>query len=478
MSGRFGAVRDMLRKRMVEETVPSLAVAVAQHGEIVWEEGFGWADRESRTPATPHTLYSLASISKPMTATAIMALVEEGLVDLDRPINDYLAHPGVTARTGRAEDATVRRVCDHTSGLPLHYHFFPVDEPHRRPPMEETIRRYGQLVTLPGERYQYSNIGYGILDHVIARTSGKSYTDFMRERIFLPLGMTRASVDIAPGLEPHAAARYRSDGTRLPFYDFDHPGASAVYCSAHDLVRFGLFHLKARLADQKAILSDASIDRMQAPSSEVPEGAAYGIGWSLGEEVPGCPLVMHTGGMAGVSTLLALLPSQGVAVAALCNTNSGLAQHAVEAAAGVLVEGLCERLAEARAEKEAQAERAKREAPEFRPAPALAGEWRGAVHTYEREVPVTLRFRASGDVHVQVGDQLTTLLNEPDFKEGRLTGRTLGDIGTEDAARRPYELRVDLTLRGETLNRAITALSLPGKRPGNALTQWAELQKI
>src|SRR5437588_5532254 len=131
----FGTVRELIRTRLVEQSLPSLAVAVAREGQIVWEEGFGWADRENRVPATEHTMYSLASISKPITATGLMLLVERGQIELDRPINDYLGDAKLTARVGDAVGATVRRVANHTSGLPLHYHFFYQDEPYRRPPM-------------------------------------------------------------------------------------------------------------------------------------------------------------------------------------------------------------------------------------------------------------------------------------------------------------------------------------------------------
>src|SRR5689334_22599427 len=143
----FARVRELIRTQLVERALPSLAVAVARDGVILWEEGFGWADRANRIPATPHTLYSLASISKPITATGLMILRERGLLDLDRPIDDYLGGAKLTARVGSAADATVRRVANHTAGLPLHYHFFYADEPYLRPPMEETIRRYGNLIT-------------------------------------------------------------------------------------------------------------------------------------------------------------------------------------------------------------------------------------------------------------------------------------------------------------------------------------------
>src|SRR5712692_5964075 len=124
----FSVVRELIRTRLVEQVIPSLAVAVAWNGTILWEEGFGWADRENRVPATEHIMYSLASISKPITATGVMVLEEQGKLDLDRPINDYLGEAKLKARVppgcGDAAYATVRRVANHTSGLPLHWHFF------------------------------------------------------------------------------------------------------------------------------------------------------------------------------------------------------------------------------------------------------------------------------------------------------------------------------------------------------------------
>ncbi|MGA7341723.1 MAG: serine hydrolase domain-containing protein, partial [Terracidiphilus sp.] len=236
---QFDGVRASIRKRITDQSVPSVAVAVAQHGKIIWEEGFGWADRENGIPATENTMYSLASISKPITATALMTLVQAGKIDLDKPINDYLGDAKLKARIGDANDATVRRVANHSSGLPLHYQFFLSNEPYQKPSYDETILRYGNLVTIPGEHYQYSNLGFGIVGYVLSRVSGEGYADFMRDAVFLKLGMTHTSVGVGPGLEKFQAIRYDQKGSPIPFYDFDHPGASAIYSSAHDLVRFG-----------------------------------------------------------------------------------------------------------------------------------------------------------------------------------------------------------------------------------------------
>jgi CubicO group peptidase (beta-lactamase class C family) len=474
----FSSVREMIRTRLIARSIPSLAVAVARDGKILWEEGFGWADRENRVPATEHTTYSLASISKPITATGLMVLKERGKLDLDRPINDYLGEAKLKAWVGDPAAATVRRVANHTSGLPLHWQFFPDDEPRRPPSMDETIRRYGNLVTIPGERWQYSNLGFGLLDYVIERLSGKSYADFMRQEVFVPLGMTHSSVGIGPGLEKYAAARYDGDGARLPFYDFDHRGGSAVFCSAHDLVRFGMFHLKAHLSDQKAILTDESIDAMQMPTGKTGDTSGYGIGWFVDEELKEYRTVSHGGGMPGVSTSLTLMPSQKLAVAVLTNASANLSDQVNDKLISLLVPELSQKRTQARAEQRRKRAPAPKREPGSIPTAALFGEWRGSVHTYQGDLPLTFWFKESGDVHVRLGSQLKTLLNNVRFQDEALSGEMLGDIGTDDANRHPYHLFVGLKRWGEVLNGAITAITSPGKWFGSALSHWAEVKKV
>jgi CubicO group peptidase (beta-lactamase class C family) len=479
---RFGHIREIIRAQMLEHGIPSVAVAVAQGDEILWEEGFGWANREARLAATPHTPYSLASISKPITTTGLMILVERGLIDLDRPVNDYLGDAKVTARVGDADDATVRRVADHTSGLPLHYHFFYEDEPGR-PPMDETIRRYANLTAAPGQRPHYSNLGYGILDYVIERISAKPYADFMREEVFLPLGMTRSAIGIAPGLAPYAAARYAPDGLALPFYDFDHPGGSAVYASARDLLRFGMFHVKARLADQKRILSDESLDAMHEPSSNWPGGGAYGIGWRVDPDYGGYTLVSHSGGMGGVRTVLVTIPAERIVIVVLTNGSTSSPTVPYTLFADILpslvpnLEGQADRY---RAKQQAREEQ---KPPAYKPIPELLGEWQGTVHTHQRDLPLTLWFTDAGDIHARLGDDLRMLVNDAAYEDGHLTGTFPGDIGTPDASRRAHRLHLDLFHRGDVINGACTAIttrndgSTPTTRAGNALSHWAEVRR-
>lgn len=471
-ASRFDGVRAFIQKRLAAEQVPSVSVAVAEKGRIVWEEGFGWADRERRLPATENTLYSLASITKPITATALMVLNQRGKLDLDRPINDYLGPAKLKAWVGSAEEATVRRIANHTAGLPLHFQFFFADESDRPPAMEETIRRYGNLVTRPGEIFQYSNLGYGILGDLIARRSGRTYAEFLKREVFQPLGMKHTCVDVDPALKRYTAVRYGTDGRPLPFYTFDHPGASAVFASAHDLVRFGLFHVKAHLPNQKRILSDASLDRMQRPASAAPVDQTYGIGWFLGKTRTGQTSVAHGGGMDGASTRLYLVPEDKVVIAVLANTDTELPGDIFREIMPVLYgEG-------ARDKVGVQPPVLAAPPVQHRPVPDLVGRWSGHIHTYQGDVLLRIEITLQGDVHAKVGDGSETIVQDLRLDSHGLAGRMSGSVGTPDAARLLYDLRLNLRLRrGGVLNGSVTARSLPSKRLGNALSYWTQLER-
>src|SRR5262249_6063488 len=372
----WGSVRDTVRAVMTRTDAPSVSVAVARKGKIIWEESFGWADREKMIRATPNTMYSLASISKPFTATGLMTLVERGAIDLDHPANDPRGTGKLTGLAGDASRATVRRVMTHTAGLPLHYQFYYVNQPYPVLSNDETIARYAILVNPPGDVYEYSNLGYGIIDHIIARTSGLDYADFMRANVFVPLDLTHTSIGIPPGLESLVAERYDAKQRPIPFYDFDHRGGSAVYSSAHDLVRFGLFHLKDHLPDQRAILKDATIDAMEQPVAPAP----YGLGWLLYDR-GGLKVVNHTGGMPGVQTTLTLYPAEDVAIVVLANAVIDVGRVSREIERVVLP-----RYAEAR-RNEPRPQQAG--AAKFTPPADYVGEWTGTVRTWDRTMPIS-----------------------------------------------------------------------------------------
>jgi CubicO group peptidase (beta-lactamase class C family) len=262
----FAPVRAYINNSVAEKQLPSVSVAVAKDGKIIWEEAFGWADREKMLPATPDTLYALASLTKPYTSTGVMELVEQHKVDLDRPINEYLGPASLTAGVGDVSGATVRRVLCHTSGLAIHSaNLFGNGD--QVPPVADTIRRYGVLANPPGQYFEYSNLGYGALGYMTSLVSRLEWKDYMRDKVFLPLSLLHTSVGVGPGLETYVAARYDIGNHRLPPFEADTPGASTIWASAHDVIRFGMFQLKDHLADQHAILADATLDLMKEPAT-------------------------------------------------------------------------------------------------------------------------------------------------------------------------------------------------------------------
>ena len=196
--------------------VPSLSVAAAVDGELGFAAAVGSADLERGRPATTETAYLLASITKPITATAVCRLADTGRLHLDDAVEPLLGGPVFTRHRGE-EAPTIRHVLQHASGLGTHFEFFYADTDGPRRPFEETIERYGVLYSQPGTRYCYSNLGYGVLDEVIRHVSGRSPAQYIHDEVFAPLGMETASIgpDYVQGPE-RAAQRYSRGGVVLP----------------------------------------------------------------------------------------------------------------------------------------------------------------------------------------------------------------------------------------------------------------------
>jgi CubicO group peptidase (beta-lactamase class C family) len=462
----FERARAEIQKQLTERNVSSIAIAVVRDGRILWEEGFGWADKENRVPATENTMFSLASLSKPITATALMILVERRTIDLDRPINDYLGEAKLRARVGNARDATVRRVANHSSGLPAHWQYFFVDEPSKPPPMDETIRRYGNLITPPAERYSYSNLGYAVIGYVIAHVSKRSFADFLRDEVFPPLGMSHTTVGIEPNLKNYYAVRYGVKDEPLPFYVTDTPGSSAVFASAHDLALFAMFHLKSGVPDQKPILTNQSIDEMQQPTSQESESAGYGIGWSV-VKAGTDKHVQHGGEMPGVLTSLYMIPSKRIAIVLLSNSANAKINAIGKEVLTVLAPEIFQSQSGSPLASSPKTVKAFDRA---------SGVWRGNVYTYRGKVRLILTFLPSGEVRARLGQESETQIQDPNFKDGYLSGQMMGNLRTEDVNRRLYNLNFSLKLRGEVLNGVVTAISVGG-RGGYGLSHWVELRK-
>jgi CubicO group peptidase (beta-lactamase class C family) len=436
---RFTPVREAIAAHLSQTNTPSIVVAVSRGSTVLWEEAFGLADREKRIAATPNTMYSLASDTKPLTATGLMTLVQAGKIALDAPVNDYLGSAKVVAHIGDANDATVRRIGNHSAGLPEHYSFFYANEPWHKPSADESIRDCGGLFTPPGEHYEYSNLGYGILDYVIARVSREPFAEYMRQAVFLPLGMTRTTIGSNDAFSAYEAVRYGDDGMPIPLYETDHDGASGGWSSADDLLRFGMFNLKMHLPNQAPILTDASIDVMHEPT--VDEGNGNGDGYGLGWETryrSGYRLVEHTGDMPGAAAVLRTVPEQGVVVVVLSNAEDfDFVDSVANQILGIVLSNW--RLPPPQADQPPVA---------FMPPAAFVGRWTGNVAIPSALLPVVLDIPASGDVRVRFGDGQEVVVTHPRLtKDGYFRGSAAGDLRIPGGLRRPYTVGFRLKLR-------------------------------
>jgi len=495
----FAVVRDHLAAAVAAGVVPSLAIAVARGDNILWAEAFGWADRERQLRASPYTAYALASVSKPLTATGLMVLVERGLVDLDRPINDYLGETKVHAQRWDTAAATVRRVANNTAGLPMHGRAIFADEVTPRLSIEEAIGSYGFLMHAPGERHTYSNLGYGLLGEVIARQSGMTFADFMHEEVFVPLGMTHAALGIPPGDDRNVATRYDERAVPIPFYDTDTPGAAGMVASVHDLVRFGMFHLGHRASNQRAILAPASLTLMHTPTSVITEGIGYGIGWGVFTNYWGQHLISHSGDMSGVHATLLLLPSEDLVVAVLMNEIPASVQDnatitpllhpaslhpaviSVEVVASLLP-SVATQLATFRLRGSTDGEDAAPHVPRVALPTSLTGSWHGEIVTPFGIIRVILSISETGATWTQGGTDAHLAVEDLRYHNGWVSGRINGEIDTPEV-HRPHRLILDLRLRGRTLNGAVVAAGYRGNEEGRAgrlasnLSHWVELRR-
>ncbi|MDO1560474.1 serine hydrolase domain-containing protein [Brevundimonas sp. 2R-24] len=428
---RFEPVRQAILEVMTQANVPSIAVAVVEDGRIVWEQAFGWADRERQIAATAHTAYSVASMTKPITATAVMALRDAGRIDIDAPVERYLGGARLGGISGAADQVTARRIMAHSAGLPQ-FGLFRLDG-SAPADATETISNFGLVVFPPNTRFEYSNIGMRILDVAIEQASGQSYGDYLSRAVFGPLGMADSAVGLPSGNE--TAVRYDNEREPMRFYLTDHPGSGDVWASAHDMGRFLAFHLAGPASDQATILSDATRLEMQRPASAAPmsdgPGSArrdVGANWIISSS-NGHPQIWHSGGQPGVSSVMAFFPEQGVGFVLLANSSAPLGpigQAIRQAVAPELLEP---------------------ESPRVETPPTLipfTGVWRGTVTSHVGDQPLSLTFGADGQVTAAFAGQPAAPLSRTAYEDGALTGVLAGQSDLPEAAAAPHRFALRL----------------------------------
>ena len=312
--------------------VPGCAVAAVRDGEVVLATGWGRRDLEADLPVTAGTLFAIGSTTKAFTASMVGALVDDGLLEWERPVRDYL--PDLRLHDLVATDRlTVVDLLSHRSGLPRHDLAW-VGHPDR-----SRADLVGRLRFLPLSRdlrqeFQYCNLGYLAAGHLVEVLSGVTWEDYLRSRLLGPLGMGRSNLSVADlGADPdHAAGYERRRGVVVsvpPRPIAAMAPAGAINSCASDMARWLLTQLSGGQVDGQAVMSPATVARQQEPHMVLPEDRtfpastrhAYGLGWMIGR-YRDHRLAEHGGGIDGFQTECMLLPDDGIGVVVLTNTSS------------------------------------------------------------------------------------------------------------------------------------------------------------
>ena len=317
------AVNTALARARDSLSIPGLTAAVAVGGEMVFARGLGLADLENAVPARAETVYRIASLAKPITATAVLQLAERGRLDLDAPVQQYvpafLEKPAGPDR-GRARwRVTPRLLLAHQGGL-RHVAAAEWSSTRHYASLGEALESFKDdpLAYEPGSRCQYSTYGYNLLGSVVEGAAGRAYLDYVREEVFEPAGMTATRLDDVLALIPNRARGYvRSASGEIAnaiLADTSNkiPGGGLA-STAPDMARFGAALLSGRLLKPETF--HAMLEPQQTRDRK---RTAYGLGFRVGAW-KGRPEAWQHGGQPQVSTLLYLRPGQGVAVAILCN---------------------------------------------------------------------------------------------------------------------------------------------------------------
>ena len=319
----IGPARWLIRETRSAFAAPGLTVAVAVDQELVWSEGFGYADLANHTPACPDTRFRVGSVSKPMTAAAIAVLYDQGRLNLDVPVQTY-----VPEFPAQEVDITIRQLLGHTAGVRHNDSFQDILNTRHYATVLDTLDIFKEdpLLFIPGTHYSYSSYGYNLLGAVIEGVSGEEYLVFMRNQIWQPLGMNHTQADGTESSNGDLATFYEDLPSGLqvaPFADLSHKLPSGgLVSTAEDLVRFAsALNNGLLVGDQtkKLLFSPICPD---CPAQGEREGEGYGFGWELDQDPFGRRIALHTGATVGASAGLSLYPDQDLALALLMNVGS------------------------------------------------------------------------------------------------------------------------------------------------------------
>lgn len=349
----FDELDKLVPKLLEIYTGVGVNIALINNSQITSVHSYGLFDKENQVPMTKDAVFQLASISKPITAWAVMKLVEEGKIGLDEPVSKYLTRWNMPTDYEKYilqkycpklddldsiinhDEITIRRLLSHTAGLSVPG--YPGNDPEDDlPTIEESLSGESacglvRVIYPPGSRFSYSGGGYTLLQLLIEEIIGMSFSQFIEKNILQPLGMKNSSFEWRDDLRPKTAKAYSELGTLLPNYRYTALAAAGCYSTVEDLAKFTIASMKGpnNEVPGRSILKPETIELMftkvmDAPDEmDIPTGIGLGYFLSFPKELPGIKVVQHSGGNTGWSSMMMSIPKIGIGVIILANSNSG-----------------------------------------------------------------------------------------------------------------------------------------------------------
>jgi CubicO group peptidase (beta-lactamase class C family) len=324
----FVGLEETIRDELKATDTPGAAVAVVGGGRLVFAKAFGVSDAEVRTPATPATLFRIASNTKMLTAAALVTLAEQGKVKLDDPVGAY-----VKGLSPAISKVTLQQLLSHTSGIMDRASDYGL---HDDAALGNSIRAWDDsyLFTAPDKIFSYSNLGYDLAGLVLEEVTGKPYADAMDELVFKPLGMNRTTLrpTVAmtyPFSQGHVATGGAGPSVVRPYPDkVEHLPSGGVFTSVLDYSRFVIAFMNGGKVDGRAVLLPGVIAKLSTPYAENPSGnrrwnarAGYGLNVL---DYRGVRVLQHGGSVMGFGSLVRMVPGQQFSVIILANRSGAL----------------------------------------------------------------------------------------------------------------------------------------------------------
>lgn len=313
---QVGAIRTLIARFMDSHHAPGATFAIGMNDRIVWTEGYGWADIENHVRATPSTAYRSASIGKPMTATAVMALRERGRLDIDAPIQKYCSQFPT-----KPWPITTRDLLSHTSGIRAPNDGDELYNTRHFGSVSDALALFDRdsLTMRPGTDFSYTTWGYVALGCVLEGATGEDYRALMKRMIFDPAGMTETRQDDPRAIIPNRAAGYILEGNELKVSRWADMSAKLPaggwVTTASDLVRFMQAWMNGKF------VSDSTRKLMLSPYALPRHGGTvdnFGLGWFL-DDYHGMRAGLHGGGTPQVSGIAFFVPEKRLAIAGVFN---------------------------------------------------------------------------------------------------------------------------------------------------------------